>query len=135
MRTITKRKGFTLVEAILASAILCMAVLALGGISTRSLSNSRLNRQYETAMSLVDKQLTMIDSIGIESFLESGETEGVFEKTEPSYYWNVASESLEADNLYEVKITVNWIDRNRPYSVSVNTRFNGMGLMLLARGD
>ena len=63
------RSGFTLVETILASVILCASILALGAISTRSLGAAKLNRQYEVAMALVDRQLTWIDYIGIEDFI------------------------------------------------------------------
>jgi len=68
--------GFTLVETITASVILCGAVLAVGAISTRSLGETRLNRQYEVAAALADRQ------------------------------------------------------RNRPYSISVNTMLNGTGMFV-----
>ena len=129
MRVIAEknRRGFTLVETILASIILCGAVLALGAISTRSLSQTRLNRQYEVAGMLADRQLTMIDYVGIDDCIESDQTEGVFEEFEPGYHWQVVTEYQEIDNLYQVNVTVSWIERNRPYSVSVDTMLNGTG--------
>ena len=126
-----KYSGFTLLETILATVILCGSVLALGAISTRTLGNTKLNRRYEAAMALIDKQLTVIDSIGIEQFIESGQTEGVFEEIEPAYYWKVETALLDIDDLYRVRLTVSWIERNRPYSISVDTRFNGTGQLVL----
>jgi type II secretory pathway pseudopilin PulG len=130
MRAKRNKRGFTLVETLTASVILCGAVLAVGAISTRSLGEIRLNRQYEVAAALADKQLTLIDYIGVDSFISSGQTEGVLEESEPGYRWKVATESLEIDNLYQVRISVSWVERKRPYSISVDTRLNGTGMLV-----
>jgi len=122
--------GFTLVETILASVILCGAVLALGAISTRCLSETRLNRQYEVAAALLDRQLTMIDYVGIEEFTELGQMEGELEEFEPGYYWRVVTEPQGIDNLYQVSITVRWVERNRQHSISVDTMLNGKGMLI-----
>ena len=129
------KSGFTLIEVLVATLILCGAVLVLGAISTRSLSQTKLNRQYEAAMSLADKQLTMIDYMGVERFVEMGRPEGVFEETEPEYRWEVVTESLDSDYLYKVTVTVRWLFRNRPYSVSVDTMINGIGLLIEEEQD
>jgi len=123
----TKRnkRGFTLVETLTASAILCGAVLTLVGITTRSLTETRLNRHNETAASIIDKQLSLLDYIGIDEFIEIGRADGVVEDYEPGYHWEVTTEYQGIDSLYLVTITVTWIERNRPYSVSVETMLNG----------
>jgi prepilin-type N-terminal cleavage/methylation domain-containing protein len=69
------KRGFTLVEVISASVILCGAVMIVGTIGTQALIGTRLNRRYEMAASLIDRQLTLIDYVGIDSFIESGQTE------------------------------------------------------------
>ncbi|MHC4890376.1 MAG: type IV pilus modification PilV family protein [Planctomycetota bacterium] len=113
IRAKRNKRGFTLVEAITASVILSGAVLAVVTISTQSLGDIRLNRHYEVAVALADKQLTMIDYIGVDNFIDSGQTEGDFEEYEPGYHWKVVSESLAIDNLYQVKITVSWVESKR----------------------
>ena len=120
------KKGFTLVETVTSSAILCGAVLVLTATTTRSLIATRLNRQYEIAASIVDKQLSLLDYIGIDDFIELGRAEGVVEDFEPGYRWEVDTEYQGIDSLYLVTITVTWVERNRPYSVSVQTMLNGM---------
>jgi len=130
MRSKRNKKAFTLVEVILATTILCGAVLTLGAISTRSLTETRLNRQYEMAAGLVEKQLTLIDYMGIEEFMELGWMEGEFEEFGQGYYWEVVTEYEEIDNLYLVNITVSWVEHNRPYSVSVDTKLNGTGMFV-----
>lgn len=128
MRTRTKRNkiGFTLVETIAASGILSTAVLVLVAITTQSLTGTRLNRQNEIAASIIERQLSLLDYIGIDEFIELGRADGVVEDFEPGYHWEVTTEYQGIDSLYLVTITVTWIERNRPYSVSVQTRLNGM---------
>ncbi len=119
-----ERKGFTLVETILAGVILCGAVLALTAISTRSLSETKLNRQYERALAAADRQLTMIDYIGVEDFMESGQTEGKFEDSTQQYQWRAEIVSRDIDNLYMVKVEVSWDFRGQSYNVSIDTMLN-----------
>lgn len=126
----TKKKGFTLVESAVASTILCGAVLTVGAISTNSLRGVRLNRQYEIAASLIDKQLSLIDYVGIDEFIELGQVEGDFEDIEPGYHWEVATEYQDIDSLYLVTIIVSWVDHGRLYSISVDTMLNGVSVYI-----
>jgi len=130
IRSKKNKKGFSLIETLVASAILSGAVLTLGAISTMSLSGTRLNRQYEVAASLIDKQLNLIDYVGIDEFIELGQLEGVFEGYEPTYHWEVITEYQDIDSLYLVTITVSWIDGKRPYSISVDTMLDGVSVYL-----
>ncbi|OHB59143.1 MAG: hypothetical protein A2173_10795 [Planctomycetes bacterium RBG_13_44_8b] len=119
-------KGFNLVEIMVASIILSSAVLTVAAVSTKALTGTRLNRQYETAVALIDRQLTLMDYIGIDAFEESGQTEGVFEEVEPGYHWEITTEYQGIDSLYLVNITVTWIDRNRPHKVVMQTMLDGI---------
>ncbi len=124
------KKGFSLIETLVASAILSGAVLTIGAISTMSLSGTRVNRRYETALSLIDKQLSLIDYVGIDEFVELGQMEGDFEEIEPGYHWEVVTEYQDIDSLYLVTITVSWVDGRRPYSLSVDTMLNGISIYI-----
>lgn len=130
MRVIKNKKGFSLIETLVASAILSGAVLTLGAISTMSVSSTRLNRQYEVAASLLDKQLSLIDFVGIDEFIDLGQMEGVFEGYEPTYHWEVVTEYQDIDSLYLVQITISWIDGNRPYSISAETMLDGVSVYI-----
>jgi prepilin-type N-terminal cleavage/methylation domain-containing protein len=122
-------QGFTLVEVIAASVILSGAVMLVGSIGTQAMIGTGLNRRYEMASSLIDKQLNLIDYLGIDAFIESGETEGDSEDFGFPMHWQVETEDQEIDSLYLVRITVSWVERNRPYSVTIDTLFNGEALM------
>ena len=122
------KKGFTLAETMVASTILCGAVLTVTAISTKSVTGTGLNRRYETATLLIDKQLSMVDYVGIDEFIELGQMEGDFEDYEPQYHWEIAAEYQDIDSLYLVTITVSWIEHNRVYSVSADTMLNGVSM-------
>jgi len=119
------KAGFTLVETIVASLILCGSILVLAAIGTNCLTAVRLNRQYEIAASLADRQLMLIDYLGVEQFAASERTEGQFDQFEPGYRWEVTTEPQEIDNLYLVTVTVSWVEKARTYKVSVETMFDG----------
>jgi hypothetical protein len=105
---------------------MCGAVLTIGAICSRSLTNTRLNRRYETALSLINRQLSIIDYIGIDEFLNIGDMDGEFEGYEPRYTWNVYTQYDEIDSLYFLTITVSWLEHTRVHNVSVDTMFNGI---------
>ena len=79
LRTSNFRPGFNLVETLAATMILSGAVLTLGAISTNALTNTRLHRHYEQAASVIDQQLSLIDFVGIDQFIEAGQMDGVTE--------------------------------------------------------
>jgi len=123
-----KQRGFNLVETLAASMILSATVLTLGAISTNALTSTRLHRHYELAASVIDLQLTLMDQVGIDEFIEAGQMEGVNDQFEPGYQWVVTTEYTGTDNLYAVKITVTWLEGKRPYSVTAQTMLNGASL-------
>ena len=123
----TRRSGFNLVETLVACVILSGSVLALAAISTNAVTDTTLNAHYETAAAVADQQLTMIDYMGIDQFLKLDQAEGVNSEFEPGYHWKVSTELQNVDNLYLVTITVTWMERNRPYSITAQTMLDGTG--------
>lgn len=119
------KHGFTLIEALVASVIMAAAVMTLCALSTRCLSRTKMNRQYELAWQLLDRQLTLIDHAGIDQFLQQGIMEGVFPETNPTYQWKVQVITPTIDNLYRVNIVVWWALQNRRYQITTATMLNG----------
>jgi hypothetical protein len=72
----------------------------------------------------------MIDYMGIDEFIEADQTEGVFDEYEGAYHWRVETEYQDIDSLYLVRITVSWVDGNRPYSISADTMFDGVSMYI-----
>jgi hypothetical protein len=125
VRTKRNARGFTLVEVAAASVILCGAVVTVGAVATQALTGTRLNRQYEMAASVIDKQFGIIDYVGIDSIVEAGDVSGDSEDLEYSFHWEIETEYQEIDNLYLVTGTVTWLAGKRPYSFIVETMFDG----------
>jgi Tfp pilus assembly protein PilV len=124
----TRRRGFNLIETLAASMILSATVLTLGAISTNALTSTRLHRHYESAAAVIDMQLTLIDQVGVDQFIEAGQMEGVNDQFEPGYQWVVTTEYAGTDNVYAVKITVTWLEGKRPYSVTAQTMLDGASM-------
>jgi prepilin-type N-terminal cleavage/methylation domain-containing protein len=122
------KKGFTLIETIVASTILCGSVLTITAVCSKAMANTRLNRQYETALLLADRQLSLIDYVGIDEFINIGSFEGQFEDYKPVYTWNASIQYENVDDLYYITVTISWTDNNRPYSVSVDTMLDGVSI-------
>jgi hypothetical protein len=122
------KNGFTLVETIVASTILCGSVLTISAVCSKAIANTRLNRQYENAYSLADKQLGLIDYIGIDEFIELGTFDGQFEDFSPAYSWEASVVYENIDDLYHVTVTISWTDLNHEYSTSVETMLNGISI-------
>lgn len=124
----TRRRGFNLIETLAASMILSATVLTLGAISTNALTSTRQHRHYESAAAVIDMQLTLIDQVGVDQFIEAGQMEGVNDQFEPGYQWVVTTEYAGTDNVYAVKITVTWLEGKRPYSVTAQTMLDGASM-------
>jgi len=118
--------GFSLVETLMATLILSGSVLALATISTNALTDTTRNAHYEQAAAVIDQQLSMIDYVGIDQFLKLEQMEGDNEDFGTAYHWKASTEYEGTDNLYIVTITVTWVERNRPYSVTAQTMLDGM---------
>ncbi len=130
------RTGFSLVEMVVAAVLLSGAVVTLCAISNKSLGGVKLNRENEVAWQLLDRQLTLIDYIGVEQFIEAGQLEGEFgdeEENQTVYHWSSDITEGEADNIYRVDMAVYWTAGNRTGRVSAATVFNGTGSTELSR--
>lgn len=129
------RAGFSLVEMVAAAVLLSGAVVTLCAISNKSLGGVKLNRENEVAWQLLDRQLTLIDYIGVEQFIEAGQLEGRFGDEEDSgtvYHWSSDITEGEADNIYQVDMVVYWTAGLRGGQVSAATVFNGTGGLALS---
>ena len=138
MRTTAKRNrsGFTLLEALVASVILAAAVMTICSLSGRCTARAALNRQYDRAWQILDRQLASVDCVGIEEILQQGPTEGRIEGAGPVFCWRVGTSRGQLDNIYLVTLTVWWKGRGgHNYEVSAQTLFNGTGVLAIVAQD
>ena len=118
--------GFSLVETIVAAVVLSGVVVTVGAISSRALISTRLNREYEAAASLIDRQLTMIRYAGVDQLVDAGGTlEGQVDDVPPGYHWAAAAAYEGIDALYRITLTVTWANQGKAYMMSAETQLNG----------
>lgn len=129
-----KRKqqyGFTLVEALVAGVILSGAVMTLAGLSSRCLSRTRFNQEYEQAWQVLDRQLTLIDMMGIDEFVKEGITEGEIpgldRQEQPRYRWQADIQSEPENYLYLVTMRIQWRLDHTWHTISACAMFDGQG--------
>ena len=122
------RKAFSLVEMVAASTVLSMGVVAICTLSARSMSNVQDNRQREAAWDVLDQQLTMIDYLGVEEFLQLGQLSGTVGGEDGligQYQWQVQAEEGNIEGLYVISIAVQWGPENSKDTITAITMLNG----------
>ena len=121
------KSGFTLVESIVSAMILSIAVIALSGICTKSISAVRTSREREQAWEVLDKQLQLVDYEGVDAIDEGNALSGVDEDYNIPYSWQLSIESLESGLLCEVTAKVSWQEGGLTRNIIATTRFNEDG--------
>ena len=120
------RRGISLLETVLAASLLGGAVMTICGLSAGSLRSVRLNQEYEKAWDYIERQLTLIELVGVDTFRQSGQTGGQFESLDGRLWqWNVKITQSGITSLYEVVIDVEWTDAGRRRRVECRTRMTG----------
>ncbi|HOK95493.1 MAG TPA: hypothetical protein PK052_05795 [Anaerohalosphaeraceae bacterium] len=126
-----KKKGVSLLETILAAAILSGAVVTVCGIGGRSLRSMRLNQEYEKAWDYLNRQLVLIDQAGPDVLLQSGQLSGQFASADGRQWkWTAAVEKSSITNLYDVAVRMEWPSGSRICQVQCHTRLCGRGAAL-----
>jgi len=126
MKYTKNEKSFTLIETIVASLLLSLSVVVLAGICAHSLRTAKVMINYEQAWDLVDRQLTMVDYMGVEDYLMlDSPTEGTFTGDGIDYAWSVNISETTMEFLYDVKVTVGWIEQQHYKTICAQARISG----------
>lgn len=124
-----KKKGVSLLETILAAAILSGAVVIVCGLGGRSLRSMRLNQEYEKAWDYLNRQLVLIDQAGPDVLLQSGQMSGQFTSADGRQWkWTASVEKTSITNLYDVAVQMEWPSGSRIFQVQCYTRLCGRGV-------
>ncbi|MCP4708800.1 MAG: hypothetical protein GY869_09260 [Planctomycetes bacterium] len=107
----------------MATVILAGGVVSVSALNSRCLKRTLLNQQMDRAWQLMDRQMTLIDAMGIETFVEQRITQGDMDDGNLIYTWEVAIGTHEIEGLYPVTMTVRWIRGNQPKMITSSTYF------------
>lgn len=125
MRRRRSQGGFSLLEVLVAFAILAVSLGVLLGIFSRATIATIASAQYSQAATLAESLLTLV---GHEVALEEGAVSG---GTESGFSWELTM--LEVDladefptttlsvRAYRVNVTVLWFDAGRPRRLALST--------------
>jgi general secretion pathway protein I len=95
--------GFTLLEVLVAVAILAIAMVAILKANVQSLETLTKSRETSTASLLATSKLAEIEAVGVESW---SELRGDFAEDYPDYTFEVETSSTEVEGLVRVVVTV-----------------------------
>lgn len=123
-----RQRGFTLIEVLVAFAILSLSLGVMMQLFSTGLRNVALAEQYSRATALAESQLA---SVGVEEPLSAGQQSGEFPD---GYRWQVDvqpySSPEEQDSgvtellpvaAYRVDVTVLWSEGSKDRSVTLTT--------------
>ena len=123
MDLLKDKKGFSMLEVLIAIVILSIAIMGLAALQSRGIRGNDLGNRTSQAVALAQDRLedlinasrTQTISGGSESDIdETGSAGGVFSRT-----WTVQN-SVPVTNADTIAITVGWIDIAGPHNVTIN---------------
>jgi general secretion pathway protein I len=117
-----QQQGFTLLEVMIAVAIVGIALVALLGLGNRSIEvNGRLQKITQATL-LAQHRMTEIETVPLSAGAELQEEEGNFETPFEAYRWRVAYEEVPLlTEVQMVTVTVAWGDEARNEMVELSS--------------
>ncbi len=125
-RLSSSSSGFSLLEAIIALAILAIALVSYLGLMTTTLDTERIATRKNAATNLVLDKLEEIRSSSFASVISGSDpplNSAGLENQSDSFFlrsW-VVSDNTPMTNTKTVQITCSWTEKGTARSVSVNT--------------
>ena len=95
--------GFTLLEVLVAVAILAIAMVAILKANVQSLDTLTRSRETSTASLLAAGKLAEVEAAGVAKW---SELRGDFGEDYPDYTWEVETSSAEVEGLVRVTVIV-----------------------------
>jgi len=123
----TKNKGFTLIEVVVAMAILGIALTVIIELFAGGLRLARVSKEYTKAVNYAN---TKMEEVACWQTLEEGMTEGEFDET---YRWRVAMNKVNLlpvekpwevkppIQLFQIRVDVLWRSGSKERSAGIET--------------
>ncbi|WP_172399620.1 type II secretion system minor pseudopilin GspI [Geothermobacter hydrogeniphilus] len=97
--------GFTLLEVMIALAIIGVALVALLGLAQRSISTNQRLQQITRATLLAQSKMAEVET-GIGN--DGSDGEGTFTEPDDAFSWTVRSSETPVEGVRQVEVTVFW---------------------------
>ncbi len=105
---ISESKGFTLLEVIIAVAIVSISLVTLLGLSNRSLQVHHKLRNTTTATLLAQQTMNQLELESQQSNLSFTQNNGRFEEPFEEFSWTTRYEDTLVDAIKMVIVSVDW---------------------------
>ena len=113
------RQGMTLLEVLVAMAVLAIGVVAALGAVAACVRSNAAAEQYSYGALLAERVAAELDRMDT---LQPGDLSGVFDASAPDYSWASQVGSADADGIHPVVITVYWHDQTRKLQLNTSLR-------------
>jgi general secretion pathway protein I len=104
--------GFTLLEVIVAMAIMVTVLVSVYRLHSQSLSMAMISRFYILAPQLAQQKLAELESTSLDKTVQDS---GDFGENFPGYTWQVAVEGVDSETLGEISQDLKRIDLTVAY--------------------
>ncbi len=116
-----RSRGFTLLEVMIALAIVSIALVSLLSLGNRSVGvNGRLQKITQATL-LAQSKMTETEVLAEQGSLSFQDDEGEFEEPFEEYRWRIAYEDTPLPIVRQVTVTVLWGDENKNESVDISS--------------
>jgi hypothetical protein len=117
-------KGFSLIETLVAAGLLATATVTICTLGAKSLSSLRVHQDYEKAWDMLDRQMVLIEQLGVGTLVNTPNASGVINDQQggQQWQWRVSAEPLEIERLYRLTMTLEWISDGKVRRIQCDTR-------------
>lgn len=120
---VTFRRGFLLVDVLVAVVLLGVALAVMLSLTGRALSAQRQGENIQIAAMLIDEKLNMVLARGPDNYASRfSEVDGQCDEPYQSFHYNLALTGGTSGDPYTVVCTVTWRESGQERSESVETR-------------
>ncbi|MBN2372368.1 prepilin-type N-terminal cleavage/methylation domain-containing protein [bacterium] len=118
------RKGFTLIEIVVAMALMSLGLLALYGMQVTVMKSNSSSKNITTATLLAETKMEGLKNTGFgnnttgyeTNIDEAGQAGGIFTRS-----WQIDPNYQNSANMEKVTVTVTWSDQNRTHNISLKS--------------
>jgi type II secretory pathway pseudopilin PulG len=117
-------QGFSLIETLVAAGLLATATVTVCTLGAKSLSSLRVHQEYEKAWDILDRQMVLIEQIGVQTLVNNPNASGVIndQQSGQQWRWQAEVEPLEIENLYSLSMTLEWVSDYTTRRIQCDTR-------------
>lgn len=119
--SVSIRSGFILLDAIVATVILGIALSVILGLGALAIASQSRGEQEQVAAMLIDEQLELLLAVGPEEFPSVFEPRGTAPEPFGNYAFDIEMEALGGRDPYRVTAVISWEHAGRERSLTVET--------------